>query len=281
MESAKSRPRWVDAHLHVDLYDEAARERMLAEAFDDGVAAVVAVSMSLASSEVNRALSFRYEGRLLPAYGFHPEQSLPGERELNELFHWIDERIKNGEHCAIGEVGLPYYSRHEAKEKGQPFDERPYVQLLERFVRLAARCERPIVLHAVYEDADKACDLLEKHGVKRAHFHWFKGSPSTIKRMMEAGYYISITPDVLYEPEIQQLVKEYPLELMMTETDGPWPFEGPFSGQATRPAMVRDVAAAIAGLKGVAAEQAERKLLDNACTFYGLQGLNDGWSSRN
>ena len=74
--------------------------------------------------------------------------------------------------------------------------------------------------------------------LKKAHFHWFKGDQKTITRMIENGYFISVTPDVCYEKEIRDLVSIYPLEKMMVETDGPWPFEGPFQGQITHPSMI-------------------------------------------
>ncbi|HEX7056918.1 MAG TPA: TatD family hydrolase, partial [Bacilli bacterium] len=88
------------------------------------------------------------------------------------------------------------------------------------------------------------------------------------RRMMDRGYRISVTPDVLYEPEIQNLVRQYPLDLLMTETDGPWPFEGPFAGQMTNSVMVKSVAAKIAELKGVALKDAQAALYENAARFY-------------
>ena len=91
---------------------------------------------------------------------------------------------------------------------------------IEKFIELASKYNLPIVLHAVYEDADIVCDLLEKYKVSRAHFHWFKGSDETMKRMMRNGYYISITPDVLHKEKIRKIVSYYPLEYMMVETDG-------------------------------------------------------------
>ncbi|BBH20936.1 TatD-related deoxyribonuclease [Paenibacillus baekrokdamisoli] len=269
MNKAKKMGKWMDAHIHLDLYAEEERDALLHEAFaDGGIAAVVAVSMHLHSSQTNRTLAARYPGQVLPAYGFHPEQPLPDQEELNTLLLWIRERFADKESFAIGEVGLPYYSRIEAEAEGRSFDEGAYIVLLETFVALAAELDRPIILHAVYEDADKACDLLEQYGVRRAHFHWFKGSDSVIDRMIKAGYSISITPDVAYEEEIRRLVQKYPIELMMTETDGPWPFEGPFQGQATKPAMVQEVAATIALLKGISITEAEEKLLMNAMNFY-------------
>lgn len=170
---------------------------------------------------------------------------------------------------AVGEVGLPYYSRQEAAERGEVLDEAGYVRLLERFVAFAARHDLPIVLHAVYEDADTACDLLERHGVRRAHFHWFKGSAETVERMIALGYYISFTPDIRYEDEIRELALRYPADQVMSETDGPWPFEGPFAGQPTHPSMTADVCREWAALRGLSEAEAQAILLANANRFYG------------
>ncbi|MFD0959412.1 TatD family hydrolase [Paenibacillus chungangensis] len=268
--SSLSRLTCMDAHIHLDLYPEEEREVMLKEASRNGVVAVVAVSMHMESALVNYRLSQRYPQGVHPAYGFHPEQKLPSPDELDRLVAWIRERHAAGEPFAIGEVGLPYYMRTEAEAAGQSFDEAPYIELLDRFVALAAELDRPIVLHAVYEDADKACGLLERYGVRKAHFHWFKGSEECIRRMAASGYYVSVTPDVAYEEEIKSLVRQYPLTQLMAETDGPWPFEGPYSGKRTVPSMTKEVVADIAVLKGLQAQEAAEQLLRNTKQFYML-----------
>ncbi|MDQ8733418.1 TatD family hydrolase [Paenibacillus sp. LHD-38] len=262
----------IDAHIHVDLYAEEERAALLENAFAEGVAAVVAVSMHLASSKINREIADRYAGRVHPAYGFHPEQPIPSGAEADELFAWIRMRHAEGERFAIGEVGLPYYTRSEAEaaREGTAFDEKPYLELLERFAALAAELDRPIILHAVYEDAEKACDILEKHGVRKAHFHWFKGSADVISRMAASGYMVSVTPDVAYEEEIQLLVVQYPIEQLMVETDGPWPFEGPYEGHPTKPQMAADAAMHIARIKQLPAPQVTELLLANTRRFYGI-----------
>ncbi|CAM4280837.1 TatD DNase family protein [Paenibacillus endophyticus] len=269
---AKAYAACIDAHIHVDLYAEEERNELLEQAFAEGVEAVVAVSMHLASAKVNRELAREYAGRVYPAYGFHPEQPMPEEEEMDELIGWIRSCAAAGELFAIGEVGLPYYSRLEAEQAGEgAFDEKPYVELLERFAELAAELDLPIVLHAVYEDAAKACDILEKYGVRRAHFHWFKGDDAVISRMAASGYMVSVTPDVAYEEEIRQLVAQYPIELLMVETDGPWPFEGPYEGRQTKPAMAADAAKHIASIKQQPPHAVAEALLANTRRFYGLQ----------
>lgn len=258
--------RAIDAHIHLDQYTEADQIRLLAESLEAGVEQVVAVSMRYDSCVATRALHASYPNQVIPAYGFHPEQELPGEQALDQLFTWI--RAHRDERFAIGEVGLPYYNRSEAEANQRPFALEGYIALLDQFIQLAVELDRPIVLHAVYEDADIACDLLEKHGLKRAHFHWFKGAASTVQRMIRNGYYISITPDVRYETDIQELVRVYPIGQMMVETDGPWPFEGPYQGQQTHPKIVWDVIRTIADLKGISLESAAKTLHKNAITFY-------------
>lgn len=261
---------WIDAHIHVDKYAPEERERLLAEAYAEGCEAVVGVSVNLESSRVNRDLALRHAGRFMPAYGHHPEIPVPGPEEEAELFAWIRKRHEAGERFAIGEVGLPYYTRTEAEKAGRPFDEGPHLELLDRFAALAAELDRPIVLHAVYEDAEKACDALERHGVRRAHFHWFKGPESAVRRMIARGWHVSVTPDVVYEPEIRELVRAYPLELLMAETDGPWQYEGPYAGRATTPALVRDVIRAVAELKGLGVNETAGVMLETTKRFYGF-----------
>ncbi|CAM4251277.1 TatD family hydrolase [Paenibacillus tarimensis] len=261
---------WIDAHIHLDAYGDEERDGLLQHAAAAGLEAVVAVSMNPESCRITRQLALANPGQVMPAYGYHPEQAVPDEEQIERLTGWIRRLHQAGEPFAIGEVGLPYYRRTEAEAAGGIFDEGPYLQLLERFISLAAELDRPVVLHAVYEDAAKACDLLERYGIRKAHFHWFKGPAETVERMAAAGYYVSITPDVRYEAEIQELVRHYPLTQLMVETDGPWPFEGQYAGRRTSPAMAADVVAEIAALKGQPLPETAALLLQGTKAFYGI-----------
>ncbi|WP_341346787.1 TatD family hydrolase [Paenibacillus sp. FSL H3-0469] len=258
----------IDAHIHLDQYEDKVLSSMLEGLPEHGIESLIAVSMNLASSKRTLELAASYPGLVEPAYGFHPEQALPTEEELNVLLKWITGHADRM--AAIGEIGLPYYSRAEAAARGEDWEMEPYLGLLGRLLGLAAQLAKPVILHAVYEDAWTVCDLLEQHGLTQAHFHWFKGPAATVDRMISRGYYISFTPDILYEPEIQDMARRYPPELVMAETDGPWPFEGPFAGRTTHPAMVHDVAAAWGALHGYSVTEARAKLTANTVRFYGL-----------
>lgn len=253
----------IDAHIHFDQYTKEQQQSILNEMNEQSITHLIAVSTDLHSCQDIFTLA-ESDSRILPAFGFHPEQTVMDETAEAELFHWIKKH--QASMVAVGEVGLPYYLN---KEKDLEYG--PYINLLENFIILAAKLDKPIVLHAVHEDAKLACDLLEKHQVTAAHFHWFKGDAETVQRMIGNGYYISITPDILYEEEIIQLTKRYPLEQLMVETDGPWPFEGPFTGQTTHPKMIKATIQKIAEIKQITAEETEKTLFENTKRFYRIK----------
>lgn len=258
----------LDTHIHLDSYAFSDQQTILADIRKSEVQSIISVSMNLASSKRNLELAREYGPLVRPAFGYHPEQPVPSPEETEELLDWMAKHVDDM--IAVGEVGLPYYARLEAEMEGRPWDNRPYECLLEQFIAFAKRHHKPVILHAVYEDADTACDLLDKYGVTRVHFHWFKGSRDTLRRMADKGCYISFTPDILYEDEIRDIARMYPEHLVMTETDGPWPFEGPFTGQMTHPKMTASAAAAWAELRGLTVSEARRIFYENAVRLYDL-----------
>lgn len=250
----------IDAHIHLDVYNHCEIHQILNLEF---VEALVSVSTNVESCKRNLQLSLEYS-KVKTAFGFHPEQQLPNEQELESLIKWMSEH--KDEMVAVGEVGLPYYLRKEGKVSEK--DYQLYVELLEVFINLAKEWKKPIILHAVYEDAPVVCSLLEKHSVTSAHFHWFKGDEATIARMINNGYNISVTPEVVYKEKIQKLVQTYPIDQLMVETDGPWKFEGRFSGKMTEPTMIKQSISAIAKIKTLSEIEVAQKILYNTKKYY-------------
>ena len=253
----------IDAHIHLDQYDITEQNIIIDDLKSSSSAldGLISVSMDLTSSINNLKLAESHSG-ISPAFGYHPEQESPSDIVLQKLFSFM--HIHKDRMVAIGEVGLPYY----LKKKNPKLQLEPYQEALEAFIRLANTWNKPIVLHAIYEDADTVCELLEKHSVDRAHFHWFKGAPATIERMIHNGYYVSVTPDCVYEPEIHRLIEQYPIERLLIETDGPWPFSGPFSNRMTHPKMMHHSIAMIASLKKMDCRDVYRQVYDNTKKLY-------------
>lgn len=252
----------IDAHIHFYKYKQVDRQRIMTELSENRIQGLIAVSDNLQSAVKTLSLANKYR-QIFPAIGYHPEQILPSKKELEKIFQLIDQNHKAL--FAIGEIGLPYYLR---QQKG--IDRKLYEHLLELFIKRAKKYDLPVNLHAIYDDAPIVCDILEKYSITKAHFHWFKGDQQTIDRLIDNHYFISVTPDVLYEKEIQQMVKKYPLHLLMVETDGPWPFKGPFSGKLTHPNMIHESIKKIATIKQLSWREVYEAIYHNTVEFYRL-----------
>ncbi|MFD2670621.1 TatD family hydrolase [Marinicrinis sediminis] len=256
----------IDSHVHLDMYTDDELDRILKEGKAEQVDAWITVSKDMESCKRNLAIAQAHPDLVFPCFGLHPEQSLPGDEAQSDLLQWMREHQHVA--AAIGEVGLPYFLRMEKQGRGEAFSEEPYLEWLEACIRLAAECQLPLALHAVYEDADQVCDLLEKHSIQRAHFHWYKGSKKTTERMLQNGYMISFNPEVCYEDSAASSVRAYSPDHLMLETDGPWPFEQAFAGHMTAPWMLHAAIDTGAEILGMHKQELYKKLHFNTRQFY-------------
>ncbi|HET7580317.1 MAG TPA: TatD family hydrolase [Bacillales bacterium] len=233
----------LDAHLHLDRYPQWQLDQLIDEWQKAGIQGVVAVSTDLASSYRTLELKQRYPDFVYAAVGHHPEQAPPDEADGNELFALM--ACERDQLAAVGEVGLPHYTT----EQMEPGNFEKHWEWLVSFIKTAKRLHLPLALHAVHEHTQPVLDLLLAHKIEHAHFHWLKTDPATLKKVFDSGYYMSLTPEVCYRERDRKLAELAPLEQLMVETDGPWPFSGPFEGKQTTPEFVAEVMKSIAEIK--------------------------------
>lgn len=226
----------ADAHIHLDQYPQYLVEDLINQWQNNGVDSICAVSTDLASAHTTLQWKQKYPQFIHAAVGYHPEQQPPTDKEMDEIEQLlIQERAMIS---AIGEVGLPHYTLDKDSRKRSILMLDAFVDCLHTFAEWSRQYELPLLLHAVHDKAKIACDILQQHHVKQAHFHWLKADSTTVHTIVNAGYYISVTPEVTYRERDQQLVRQIPLNQLLLETDGPWPFEGAFKGKQTSPIFI-------------------------------------------
>lgn len=257
----------IDAHIHLDQYDLNSIEAYIKHWKEEGVEHVVAVSMNLQSAYKILSLKKRFGDFIFPAIGYHPEQPLPSDRELNELLQLI-QTFKN-DIVAIGEIGLPYYEREKLFRQ---YDHQQYISLLETFLQISAQYQLPVVLHAVHDTAEEALLLLKKYNIKKAHFHWLKAPMNVVQEIIREGYFISVTPEVCYKKRDQILAEAIPLEQLLIETDGPWPYEGPFKNLQTSPLLLKEICKFLSNIKNKEPEEIKFLTASNAKKLYDSGG---------
>ncbi|MCX7570990.1 TatD family hydrolase [Tumebacillus sp. DT12] len=252
----------IDAHLHLAQYPAETVEREIAAWRAGGVESVIAVATDVRSCHRTLELQRRHPDFVRAALGWHPEQALPKRSEREEIFALIQNEQPSL--AAIGEVGLPHYSQTEHLAG--------YQELLAEFAVLAAETGLPLVLHAVHDKAGLALQVLERHSGVRAHFHWLKADAPALDALLAAGHIVSVTPEVCWRERDQELARRVPLAQLLIETDGPWPYEGPFAGRPTTPLFLNEVRGAVARLKGITAEELDASCRQTVRAFYGASG---------
>lgn len=255
----------IDVHIHLDQYPREQLSELLNDWQSKGIQGVIAVATDLRSSYDTLELSESFPHAVFPCIGWHPEQRVPTEQEKLELLQLI--KMEKERIVGIGEIGLPYYALHQLDYP--PLE--PYVELFTSLVQEANRHDLPVNIHAVYEKAEIAFNILRAENVKKAHFHWLKAEDNVSTNIMQAGYYLSFTPEVCYRKRDESLIKNIPLAQLLLETDGPWPFAGPFADRQTTPLFLNESVQSIAKVKGHSPEFIRQKLMTNACECYSLQ----------
>ena len=249
----------IDAHIHLNQYGSL--DAMIEEWINSGVRKVVAVSTDLSSSYETLDLKRRYPEFIYAAVGYHPEQPIPHQKDLLELFSLISSE----RHLvsAIGEVGVPHYTlSNNCHSIGE------YLEILSLFVECAKKQNLPILLHAVHDKAYPVLQLLIKNSLEKAHFHWLKAPMEIVEQIIEAGYFISVTPEVCYRERDQKLAMAVPLNQLLLETDGPWSFGGPFIHEKTTPKLLLPTAKHVANLKGISVKRLIQQCSLNIAELY-------------
>ena len=160
------------------------------------------------------------------------------------------------EAVGIGEIGLDY---KEDIKKSVSVDLQKSV--LRRLLAIAKRDQKPVIIHSRYAWQD-TFDLVKESGVEKAVFHWYSGTSSVRRKIIEGNYFLSANPAAEYSREHREAIKDASLDRLLLETDSPvrdW-----------EPADVLKSLNAVAELKNLSQEEIAQITTDNAIKFFDL-----------
>ena len=264
---------YIDTHCHLDDPAYANLAAVCREAEAAGVDSMVAVGTSPVSNRRILALQRQQPGRVLAALGFHPERTDASWAGVEAVLEQLTSH--RGRVAALGEVGLPHYALQDGSMTAE--QARRHEAFLHALVKGATSLGLPVLLHAPHAAADKALAIVRRCEPPGAVFHWHKGSRKTTTAICDAGYFVSVTPEVCYRQRDRDLVRATPLRNLLVETDGPWPFGGEFAGQPTTPSMIPRLAQEVARLKGVSPEEVRDTVWENAQRLFAARPSESGF----
>ena len=92
--------------------------------------------------------------------------------------------------------------------------------------------------------------------------HWYSGGLDILEEMIGEGYYFSTSPEIKFSDHIKKVVKEIPLDHILTETDNPGGTQS-YMGKKGMPILVEDVVEEIAKVKEKSPSQIEEIIQEN------------------
>lgn len=252
----------IDTHCHIDFEDYDNDRKDVIKRAQENLDAVINSGTSLEGNENALRLSKEYENFIYPTFGFHPVTSQEStQAEIDEAQKHLIENIDNI--AAIGEVGMDYfYTKDKALRQRQK-------EIFTSFIEIANEHKVPLLMH-VRDCEKKAFNLLEDYdNIPYVVFHCFSGSMKTAKRIMDKGnYYMSFSTMVCYSKRHQDLVKDIPLEYILTETDSP--YLAMTKEERNEPANVINAGRKIAEIKNVDFNEVDEITTSNALKIFNI-----------
>lgn len=245
----------ADTHCHVNVYPGVDALRARARAQE-----VFTVVVTSRPSEYRNSVAL-FDGGEWTALGlgFHPEAAgCPGEAQELEIFarHVADA-------AWIAEVGL---DARIADSVSQYFGNVPTLAKQERLLSSLLALDvagKPFSVHSRGAEG-RLVDMLGDAGVASVIFHWFHGDRAAARRVLDAGYRLSVNPAMLATDAGRDLCAWLPADRLLLETDGPFV---PWGGRPAEPGDLPDVLHALAALRDADATDLGHQIRRNFIEF--------------
>ena len=262
--------KYFDAHTHTNFvaYNDD-REATILRARDAGVGMNI-VGTQFDTSKAAVALAEKYDN-VYATIGLHPIHTSKSYHDEKELGEGGKEFTSRGEQfdiskylelgkdprvIAVGECGLDYY---RADESTKDVQKKAFVEQID----LANTLGKPLMLH-IRNAYDDALEILKAHAKVKGDTHFFAGDWNTAKKYLDFGLTLSFTGVITFTHDYDEVVKNTPLDMLLSETDAPYVTPVPHRGKRNEPAYVTEVVKAIARIKGEEYEKVAVQLLANA-----------------
>lgn len=247
----------VDSHCHLDFPDFAEElDAVVERARAAGVGRMVTICTYLTRFERVLAVAERFPD-VYCSLGVHPHQAQ--EEMAGVSVARLVELAKHPKVIGIGETGLDYYYDMSPRDVQQA--------CFRLHIRAAMNTGLPLIIHTRDADDDIMRIVREEAAGQpvKGLLHCFSSGRQVAEDALNFGFSLSLSGIVTFKKsdDLRAIVKDVPLDRILVETDAPYLAPMPYRGKRNEPAYVAHTAAAVAAVKGVAAEEMARITTDN------------------
>lgn len=280
-------PKYFDIHCHTNFKAFKNDGKEVIERALDNHTWLINVGSQYSTSKRAIEIAHQYSEGVYACIGLHPihleenfhdEEEVDGESFMSRAEIFDKEKYlelaRDSKVVAIGECGLDYYHLNNDTIEKQ---KKVFIEQVE----LAVEVEKPLMLHIrngldkTYNAYADVAEILEKYPEVKAVSHCFGGTVKDMQRFIDLGIYISLAGNITYKnrPEIfdyEKIIKETPLEYILTDTDSPYLSPVPYRSKRNEPVYVREIVKKIAEIKEFSEEQVAEAIVSNTRKLFGI-----------
>ena len=250
---------WIDIHAH--LYGKSEKELALCleKACYNNVITIVNAPTSIETSYtvVSQCEKTPSLYGVVGISAFDVEQ-LNDNWEIN-----LKELLSHSKVIGIGEIGID-----RTNPRYPPYEKQ--ISIFEHQLTIARDLDIPVVIHSRGAEQE-AIGMCENQHLIKAVFHCFTGNKKSLKKLLDAGYYVSYSGIVTFKDNpLEKLVDYTPMDQMFIETDSPYLSPEPYRGKQNEPAYVSFVGEKIAEIKKVPAEKIAEIMQNNFSKLFNI-----------
>ncbi|MEK7089117.1 MAG: TatD family hydrolase [Patescibacteria group bacterium] len=270
-------PKYIDIHAHVNFKAfEEDHDAVVRRALDNDTW-FFNVGTQVDTSRAAIKMANRYQEGVFAVVGLHPihtDASYHDKQELGdegneftsrgEVFNKeiYRELLKDPKVVAIGECGLDYY---HIKGKSLKKQKKAFIEQIE----LANEVGKPLMLHIRDAYAD-ALQILKKYAKVKGVVHFFVGNLEEAKSFLDFGFILSFTGVLTFTHDYDEVVKNTPLNMILTDTDSPYVAPVPYRGKRNEPSYVNEIVKKIALIKNLSEIEVAKAIIANAKRVFGI-----------
>ncbi|MEI7709688.1 MAG: TatD family hydrolase [bacterium] len=295
-------PKYIDIHSHVNFKafdldrDEVVRRTLKNDTW------VINVGTQVDTSKAAVELANQYKEGVYAIIGLHPIHtgaSYHDEKELGEggkeftsrgeVFdkesyrELLKDPKANKKIVGIGECGLDYYRCTPESIAKQKKDFIAQIELANEF-------SKPLMLHIRNNQKQEllhpaingtpqegnlnayldALELLKQHSKVKGDVHFFAGTWDEAKAFLDFGFTLSFTGVITFTDDYDEVIRNTPLNMIMSETDSPYVTPVPYRGKRNEPSYVSEVVKKIAKVKNLPEDEVAKAIIANARRVFTL-----------
>jgi len=247
----------IDTHSHIYLEEfDSDISEVIIRAKAAGVEKIILPNIN--SQTIDRLLNLREQHTdfLYAAMGLHPTEV--NENFLEEL-QIIENQFNSGNFIAVGEIGIDlYWDKTFEKEQ---------ITAFQKQCQLALQRDLPVIIHVrnSFDETMKALNPF-KNSSLRGVFHSFGGTIEQANEILNFGdFYLGINGIVTFKnSNLTEVLREVPLQCVVTETDAPYLAPVPYRGKRNEPAFISFVVKKLSEIYQISENQIDTITTQNA-----------------